>query len=417
MNAQEAIQRTLADIAARDGDVGAFVALADAAQAQRECERALAGGGALQGLAVGVKDIFDTAAFPTSYGSPLFAGHRPRSDAAIVQAIRRAGGVVVGKASTTEFAFLHPTATHNPRAPGHTPGGSSAGSAAAVAAGLVPLAVGTQTGGSVIRPASYCGVVGFKPGFGELPTPGLKPFSWSLDTVGLFTADVGTMAACAQAISGRPWARGLKDGAAPVFGVAWAYPWDELSASGRQALERAVAALRAAGATVREIDLPAWLGPVFQAHDAVQGWEAARTLADEYAFGRDRLSPILRDYLAQARGITDGDYAAALDAAAAGRAALDGLFDGIDVLLTPSAPGEPPAGYGSTGSSSWNRAWTLLHVPCLNVPGATGATGLPMGVQVIAPLRQEALCLKAGWVLEQALSRPPREGRDPASGA
>ncbi len=404
MNAQQRVERTLADIATRDGDLGAFVAVCDAAQARRECERALADGGALQGLPVGVKDIFDTAALPTSYGSPLFAGHRPRSDAAIVQAIRRAGGVVVGKTSTTEFAFLHPTETRNPRAPGHTPGGSSAGSAAAVAAGLLPLAVGTQTGGSVIRPASYCGVVGFKPGFGALPTPGLKPFSWSLDTVGLFTAGVESMAMGSQAIGGRPWARGLKEGAAPVFGVAWSYPWEALSASGRHALERAIAALRAAGATVREVALPAWLGGVFQAHDAVQGWEATRALADEYAFGRDRLSPVLRNYLTQARGITDAGYAAALDAAAAGRAALGELFDGIDVLLTPSAPDEPPRGYSSTGSSSWNRAWTLLHVPCLNVPGATGVNGLPMGVQVIAPLHAEALCLRAGWVLEQALA-------------
>ncbi len=404
MNAQDLVARTLADIAARDGGLGAFVAVCDAVQARHECERALASGGALQGLPVGVKDVFDTAALPTSHGSPLFAGHQPRSDAAIVQAIRRAGGVVVGKTSTTEFAFLHPTATRNPRAPGHTPGGSSAGSAAAVAAGLVPLAIGTQTGGSVIRPASYCGVVGFKPGFGALPTPGLKPFSWSLDTAGLFTANVETMAACSQAIGGRPWAAGLKNGAAPVFGVAGAYPWEALSASGRQALDRAVEVLRAAGATVREVTLPKWLGGVFRAHDAVQGWEATRALADEYAFERERLSPILRDYLTQARAITDADYAAALDTAGAGRAALGELFDGIDVLLTPSAPDEPPEGYGSTGSSSWNRAWTLLHVPCLTVPGATGVNGLPMGVQVIAPLHEEALCLRAGWVLEQALA-------------
>lgn len=414
MNARERVDRTLADIAARDRELAAFVAVCDAAQAGRECERALADGGALQGLPVGVKDIFDTAALPTSYGSPLFAGHRPRSDAAIVQAIRRAGGVVVGKTSTTEFAFLHPAATHNPRAPGHTPGGSSAGSAAAVAAGLVPLAVGTQTGGSVIRPASYCGVVGFKPGYGVLPTPGLKPFSWSLDTVGLFTADIDTMALCAQAIAGRPWAQGLKDGAAPVFGVAWSYPWEGLSASGRLALERSVAALRGAGASVRDVTLPAWLADVFKAHDAVQGWEAARALADEYAFGRDRLSPTLRDYLAQARGITDAGYAAAQDTAAAGRAALGELFDGIDVLLTPSAPDEPPPGYASTGSSSWNRAWTLLHVPCLSVPGATGATGLPMGVQAITPVGEDALCLRAGWHLQQALAQA---GAAPASRA
>jgi Asp-tRNA(Asn)/Glu-tRNA(Gln) amidotransferase A subunit family amidase len=405
MSAQDRLQRTLADIAARDGELRSFVAVHDAAGVARELDRALARGGALQGLAVGVKDIFDTATLPTGYGSPLYRGHQPRSDAAIVQAVRRAGGVVIGKTSTTEFAFLNPTDTRNPIASGRTPGGSSAGSAASVAAGLVPLAVGTQTGGSVIRPASYCGVVGFKPTYGALPTPGLKPFSWSLDTVGLFTRSVEEMAAYASAIAGQDWSR-PGAGATPVFGIAWAYPWEPLSAGGRKALEAAAAALRKAGITVRDVHLPEWLAPVFQAHDAVQGWEASRALADEYEFHADALSPILRDYLAQARRVNDLHYEAGQADAAAGRQALSMLFDGIDVLLAPSAPDEPPEGYGSTGASTWNRAWTLLHVPCLNVPGTTGVNGLPMGVQVIAPVREDALCLRAGRVLEQALAQP-----------
>ncbi len=279
MSAPTTAREALAAIAARDGELRAFVAVHDEAGAQREAQRAA--GGPLAGLPVGVKDIFDTATLPTSYGSALYAGHRPRNDAAIVQAVRAAGGVVVGKTSTTEFAFLNPTATRNPNAAGRTPGGSSAGSAAAVAAGLVPLAVGTQTGGSVIRPASYCGVVGFKPGYGVLPTPGLKPFSWSLDTVGLFTQRVEDMARWGSAIAGRDWT--LRGGAAPVFGVAGGWPWEPLSPSARRALETAVAALRRGGATVREVPLPAWLGAVFKAHDAVQGWEATRALADESA--------------------------------------------------------------------------------------------------------------------------------------
>ena len=404
MSARQGLEQVLAAIAARDGELRSFVAVHDAAGAARELDRALAHGGALQGLAVGVKDIFDTATLPTSYGSPLYRGHQPRNDAAIVQAVRRAGGVVVGKTSTTEFAFLNPTDTRNPNAEGRTPGGSSAGSAASVAAGLVPLAVGTQTGGSVIRPASYCGVVGFKPTFGALPTPGLKPFSWSLDTVGLFTRSVDEMAAYASAIAGRDWK--VQAGAMPVFGVAWDYPWEPLSASGRKALEAAVAALRAAGATVRDVTLPAWLGAVFKAHDHVQGWEAIRAVADEFQFHADALSPVLREYLQQARDVTDAQYEAGQARAIAGRRDLGAIFDGIDVLLTPSAPDEPPAGYGSTGASTWNRAWTLLHVPCLNVPGTTGVNGFPMGVQVIAPVREDALCLRAGRVLEQALAKP-----------
>lgn len=403
MSARQELELVLAAIAARDGELRSFVAVHDAAGAALERDRALAHGGALQGLAVGVKDIFDTATLPTSYGSPLYRGHQPRSDAAIVQAVRRAGGVVVGKTSTTEFAFLNPTDTRNPNAEGRTPGGSSAGSAASVAAGLVPLAVGTQTGGSVIRPASYCGVVGFKPTFGALPTPGLKPFSWSLDTVGLFTRSVDDMATYASAIAGRDWK--AQAGAMPVFGVAWDYPWEPLSASGRKALEAAVAALRAAGATVRDVTLPAWLGPVFKAHDLVQGWEAIRAVADEFQFHADALSPVLRDYLQQAREVTDAQYETGHAQAVAGRRDLGAIFDGIDVLLTPSAPDEPPAGFGSTGASTWNRAWTLLHVPCLSVPGTTGVNGFPMGVQVIAPVREDALCLRAGRVLEQALAK------------
>jgi Asp-tRNA(Asn)/Glu-tRNA(Gln) amidotransferase A subunit family amidase len=403
----DTVRATLAAIATRDHELHAFVSVHDAAGAQRELDRALAGKGALQGLPVGVKDIFDSATLSTAYGSPIYARHQPRSDAAIVQAIRRAGGAVVGKTSTTEFAFLNPTPTHNPNAPGRTPGGSSAGSAAAVAAGLIPLAVGTQTGGSVIRPASYCGVVGFKPTYGALPTPGLKPFSWSLDTVGLFTRSVAEMARWSGPIAGQDWQ--AHEGRAPVFGIAFDWPWEPLSASARQALETARRTLEAAGATVREIKLPPWLATVFKAHDAVQGWEATRALADEFEFHRDHLSPILRDYLTQARTVGDAAYAQGQADAASGRANLGDLFDGIDVLLCPSAPDEPPQGLGSTGASTWNRAWTLLHVPCLSVPGATGVNGLPMGVQVIAPLREEALCLRAGAVLEQALAaaRPP----------
>jgi Asp-tRNA(Asn)/Glu-tRNA(Gln) amidotransferase A subunit family amidase len=400
--AWERIERTLADIRARDGELRSFVALHDDSGARQELDRALAYGGALVGLPVGVKDIFDTAPLPTAYGSSLYEGFQPCCDAAIVQAIRRAGGVVVGKTSTTEFAFLNPTRTINPNAAGRTPGGSSAGSAASVAAGLVPLAVGTQTGGSVIRPASYCGVVGFKPSFGALPSPGLKPFSWSLDTVGLFTRTVDQMAQWSAAIAGRPWDR--KPEREPVFGIAWDFPWEAMSASARGAMERAHDRLKAAGAQVREVKLPAWLGDVFKAHDAVQGWEAIRALADEYRSSRDALSPVLRDYLDGAAKVSDADYDRGQRIAAQGRASLGELFDGIDVLLTPSAPDEAPAGYASTGASTWNRAWTLLQTPCLTVPGCRGLNGFPMGVQVVAPIGEEAVCLAAGRVLEAALA-------------
>ncbi|AEG93775.1 amidase [Ramlibacter tataouinensis] len=408
------LERTLDDIARRDAGIGAFVALHDRTGLQVELDRALAGGGALGGLPVAVKDIFDTAHLPTAYGSALFNGHRPRFDAAMVQAIRRAGGVVVGKSSSTEFAFLHPAATRNPRSAGHTPGGSSAGSAAAVAAGLVPLAVGTQTGGSVIRPASYCGVAGFKPSFAVLPTAGLKPFSWSLDTVGLFAPTVAELARGAQAIAGQPWAdqAGLGTGASAAsnggalrFGFVDRFPWGETTPSAAQALNQGRSALQAAGATMHDVALPGWMAEVFHAHDAVQGWEAARALADEYEFHADALSPVLRDYLASARAVSDAAYHQAQQSTGVGRRTALTLFDSVDVLVTPSAPDEPPPlSAASTGSSSFNRAWTLLGLPCLNVAGGTGVKGLPMGLQVIAPPRRDALCLRAGDVLERALA-------------
>ncbi|EWS57441.1 Glutamyl-tRNA(Gln) amidotransferase subunit A [Methylibium sp. T29-B] len=311
----------------------------------------------------------DTAALPTAYGSPLYTGHRPRSDAALVGAIHRAGGVVIGKTTSTEFAYLHPTATRNPNAPGRTPGGSSAGSAAAVAAGLVELAIGTQTGGSVIRPASYCGVVGCKPSFGWLPTAGVRCFSWSLDTVGLFTRTVADAAFFAQALAGRRFAATRSaPTAAPRFGVVTDYPWGPLSPAMATALQEAATRLRTAGHTVREVRLPAWAAEAFEAQATVQGWEAVRSLHTELTQHADALSPLLRDYLREAsRTIGDADYDAAQRITAAAREAMadDGLAaHGVDVLLTPGAPDEAPLlSEHSTGAASYNRLWTLLGAP------------------------------------------------------
>lgn len=240
---------TLARIAAEDQTLRAFVctlAADDAAAMARQLR------GPLAGVPVAVKDIFDTHDLPTSYGSPIYPAQPARVDAAVVAALHRAGGLVIGKSSTTEFAYLEPTATLNPSAPGRTPGGSSAGSAAAVAAGLVPLALGTQTGGSVIRPASYCGVVGYKPSFGWLPTAGLKCFSWSLDTVGLFARDVADVAWFAQALCGRALALGAAASERPVVvGVPDAYPWEGLSANAAAAVETACTGLQATGVHIR----------------------------------------------------------------------------------------------------------------------------------------------------------------------
>jgi len=402
--APEALARaTLARIAAEDGALGAFVCTlpADAAAAQARTLQ-----GPLAGLPVAVKDIFDTRDLPTAYGSPIYPARPANADAAVVAVLRRAGGLVIGKSSTTEFAYLQPTATHNPRAPGRTPGGSSAGSAAAVAAGLVPLALGTQTGGSVIRPASYCGVVGYKPSFGWLPTVGLKCFSWSLDTVGLFAGDVADMAWFAQALCGRALdLPGTPDTGPLVFGVPDAYPWGGLSASAAGAMAQGRSALQAAGLEVRSCTLPAWAGAAFEAHAVVQGYEAWRCLGWEFDHHAAQLSPVLRDDLQGMRSITAAEYEAAQALVGRARREADAWLHSIGgLLLTPSAPDEPPPGLGSTGTSTFNRLWTLLGVPCISVPGAVGVHGAPMGLQLVAPLGADARLLAAARRLEQALA-------------
>lgn len=401
--AADALARdTLARIATDDTAWHAFVCTLDADEAVAQA-RLLHG--PLAGVPVAVKDIFDTRDLPTGYGSPIYPPRPALADAAVVAVLRRAGGLVIGKSSTTEFAYLHPTATHNPRAPGRTPGGSSAGSAAAVAAGLVPLALGTQTGGSVIRPASYCGVVGYKPSFGWLPTSGLKCFSWSLDTVGLFARDVADAAWFAQALTGRALA-GVHRPGPVVVGVPQAYPWDGLSANARVAVERGCAALRQAGIEVRPVTLPPCAAQAYEAHAVVQGYEAWRCLGWEFGQHAERLSPVLRDYLHGTRDIDATAYEAAQALAAQARVQVRAWWQGIDVLLTPSAPDEPPLGLASTGPSTFNRLWTLLGLPCINVPGLVGEQGAPMGLQLIAPFGADARLLAIAGQLEQALETP-----------
>ena len=413
LDAATLLADTFDRIDAQDAALGAFVALLDRPTAFDQLGELRRAGGPLQGLPVAVKDILDTCDLPTSYGSALFAGARPRNDAAVVSAIRRAGGLVIGKSSTTEFAFLNPTATRNPNAAGRTPGGSSAGSAAAVAAGLVPFAVGTQTGGSVIRPASYCGIAGFKPSFGLLPTAGIKCFSWSLDTVGLFAASVREVAWFAGAVSG--YALSLEDGVEVgpvrpwVVGVPDAYPWGPVSPSAQQAIDTGRRVLSAAGVEVRDITLPAWTKNVVEAHDVIQGYEVWRSLAreaDQLHKDPQALSAVLRDYLLASRHIGAQAYEAAQNTAFQARAACADWFGAFDVLMTPSAPDEAPPGYASTGASTFNRVWTLLGLPCVNVAGAIGLAGYPMGLQIVGAPRADRQCLQAADFLERALRRP-----------
>ena len=391
-------------IARRETEIGAFAALDIAAARHAAAARALRLA-PLRGLPLGIKDIFDTADFPTRYGSPIYAGHRPKADAALVALVRRAGGLVLGKTVTSELASLEPSAARNPRSHAHTPGGSSSGSAAAVAAGMVPIALGSQTGGSTVRPAAFCGVAGFKPSFRLLPTVGMKCFSWSLDTAGLFAASVGDVAFAAAAITGRDLRVDGRAGDAPTLALARTHLWDKASPDMQAACERAARAAQAAGAQVKELEWPPIFAAAMQAQLTIQDYEAYRALAFEIDRHPAQLGPILRRQLDAAAAIDVEAYDEARRTARQARALLAELMTDIDALLTPSAPGAAPAGLGSTGDPMFNRLWTLLGAPSINVPGLADARGLPLGVQIVGRFARDRTALAAAAFVERALAR------------
>ncbi len=389
-------------IAAREGEIGAFTAL-DIEGARRDADSLAAM--PLRGLPVGMKDIFDTVDFPTAYGSPIYAGHRPKADAAMVMAVRRAGGVILGKTVTTEFASLQPAGTRNPHNPAHTPGGSSSGSAAAIAAGMLPIAFGSQTGGSVIRPAAFCGVAGYKPSFRLLPTIGMKAFSWSLDTIGVFGAGVEDVAFAAAASTGRDLRIDGPAPNAPSIALVRTQQWPEASADMQAAVEHAARAAEAAGARVTELVLPEIFDEAIRCHGIVQDHEAYRALAYEYDRHRDRLGPVLAAQLAKAATITTDQYDEARRTARRARQTFADLMAKTDVILTPSAPGAAPHGLGGTGLPTFNRLWTLLGPPCISVPGLADGSGLPLGVQVVGRFARDKVALAAARFVENALAR------------
>jgi Asp-tRNA(Asn)/Glu-tRNA(Gln) amidotransferase A subunit family amidase len=399
------IDRCAEAIARHEKDVGAFVVLdVERARAQAREQATALTARPLRGLPIGFKDIFDTADFPTGYGSRIYAGHRPRTDAALVAMARRAGGIILGKTVSTDMAFLDPGGTRNPRNLAHTPGGSSSGSAAAVAAGMLPITVGTQTGGSVIRPASFCGVAGFKPSYRLLPMVGVKAFSWSLDTAGVFGASVPDVAFAAAAISGRDLRVDQRMPAAPTIGLMRTHIWSEASAAMQGAVENAARAAQKAGATVREIEMPSLLQEAHRLHATLQNYEAARALAFEYDNHYEQLPKLLRALLDKAGQITPEAYDDARRTTKRARHAFAELMTAVDVLLTPSAVGAAPHGLASTGDATFNRLWTLIGAPCVNVPGVTDGDGMPLGVQLVGRFARDRAVLEAGLHLEAAFA-------------
>jgi Asp-tRNA(Asn)/Glu-tRNA(Gln) amidotransferase A subunit family amidase len=403
LTASAVFERFAARIAEAEPQVGAFAHLALEAARQRLGEQAERG--PLLGLPIGIKDIFDTADMPTAYGTTLYAGHRPAADAAIVALTRRAGGSIVGKTVTTAFANLDPAATNNPQAPGHTPGGSSSGSAAAVAAGMVPFAIGTQTGGSVIRPASYCGIAGFKPSFRLLPTVGMKTFSWNLDTVGLFAPGVADVALFASVLSKRDL---RVDGAVPAalrLGLLRVPEWSLAEPEMVAAIERLAKAAEAAGATIVELGTDPVLHAAWDQHATLQNFEGAQAMAYEVdRFGAD-IPPLVRADLEAGDAIPVETYDEARRTANRARLAARKLFERVDAVLMPAAPGAPPKGLGFTGRALFNRLWTLTGDPAVAVPGLVDGRGLPLGAQVIGPFGEDRRALEAALFVEGVIRR------------
>ncbi len=372
--------------------------------AARELDGAgLSARGALHGIPLGVKDIFDTHDMPTAYGSPIYTGHRPPADAASVAIARRCGMLPLGKLVTTEFAAWPPGPTTNPHDVTRTPGGSSSGSAAAVAAGMVPVAFATQTTGSIIRPAAFCGVVGYKPSFGTLPCVGAKAISESFDTVGVIALTVADAAFVVGALSGRGLELPPQPIAAPRLGICLTHEWPAARPETVALFDALPRLLERAGARPALLALPAGFAGLVDAQNTVWTFEIARCLADEHRRFRELIREPLRGMLADGLAIPIAEYDESLERLRECRAGLAAVFDGLDAIVVPAAPGEAPD-IATTGDPVFNRAWSALGTPALTIPAGAGPSGLPLGVQVVGLPGQDARVLACAAWIEQALA-------------
>ena len=371
------------------------LALAQARARDKEAPRTR-----LHGIPVGVKDVIDTADLPTEYGSPIYGGHRPASDAACVAQVRELGGVILGKTVSTEFATRHPNKTRNPRNTAHTPGGSSSGSAAAVADDMVPVAFGTQTSSSIIRPAAYCGVVGYKPTVNLVNRAGMKPLSDSLDTIGVLARTVPDAALVTEELSGSPAAPfGEVAGLKPRIGFCRTPYWSKADRPTQAALEGALPRLARAGAQVAEVALDDEFADLAEAQIKVSAFEFYRALAYERTRFPERISESLMGRLLAGGRVTRTQYEEAQAMARRCRARLGDIYRDHDVLLAPSATGEAPKGLESTGDPLFGLMWTLMLGPAVTLPVFTGPSGLPIGAQITGPRGKDAPTLVcAEWV-------------------
>ena len=383
---RERALQSLADrVRSRDADIRAWVQIAS---------QPVTGKGKLQSIPFGVKDIIETRGLATEYGSPIYKGRIGTSDAAIVRLLRERGGVLLGKTHTTAFAYRTPSPTRNPRNLNHTPGGSSSGSAAAVAAGMVPFAIGTQTGGSTIRPASYCGVTGFKPTYGVLSNEGVLPLGRSLDTIGFFTHTADDMLLLWDAI-GQPTGRDETI----TFGVP--EPLPDVEASMAAALQESVGRLRRVGVQITGVDLR-MMPALRESQRTVMFYEGARFHQQRYQEYGDRLEHIaelVRDGLK----ITESAYGDARRSIGEARARMAVFYKTTPVILYPGATGPAPAGLSNTGDSSMNAPWTALGTPAISIPMPV-ASGLPLGLQLTANPGEDARVIRSAVAVRRILA-------------
>jgi amidase len=405
VSAVEVVEAHLRRIEARDAEVRAWAFLDPELalhQARTRDERA-GSGAALDGVPVGFKDICDTADMPTAYGSPIYAGARPGRDAACVAATRASGGIVLGKTVTTEFAGRNPDKTSNPLDPSRTPGGSSSGSAAAVADMQCPLAIGSQTAGSTIRPAAYCGVHALKPTFAAISFAGMKNLCARLDTIGLMGRSIDDLALFRCGLLGAPFAP-LRPAEDPLrLGLCRTPYWDRASPAVKERVEAAAAALATAGFAVEEVPYPAATPDPGALCWAVIEFEMARTLAAEYAARAASMSPWARRSVENGRAIAIETHHANLRALAACEKAFDDLFGDFDALITPAAGEEAPVGLSDTGPPTFNTPFHVAGLPAVSVPLSVAPAAMPIGLQVIGQRCSDGRLLEVARAIELAL--------------
>jgi len=366
-------------------------------KAAKKCDQ-IYRGGELYGTVIAVKDIYDTVDMPTIYGSPIYEGYRPARDANVVAQLRKTGAILLGKTTTTEFASSYPSPTRNPLALAHTPGGSSSGSAAAVASGMVPVALGSQTLGSIIRPASYCGVVGFKPSYGRLSRTGVLSLSETLDTLGFLGRSVSDVARVYRCLAGDRRIRDF-DRAQPSIAFCKAPGWELTSDDARTAIADYVRRLKEKGFAIGEIELPAEFEQLPHAGITIHDFEVCRNFTWEKLCHYEKLSKNFKDILTRGEKVSVNEYEVAIEVGERCRAHFKRVMGSFDILITLSATTEAPKGLTVTGSPAVNIAWTLLRGPCVSLPKLFGASQMPIGVQLIGVQFSDATVLGgAAWL-------------------